>query len=422
MKVFWSWQSDTPGRIGRHFIRDALRAAIEDLRQTDEVEEPIERELMDGLHLDHDRQGVTGSPRLLETILGKIEASVVFVGDVTPVARIPGSRTPGRARIAKRIMNPNVAIELGYALKALTEMNVLMVLNEHYGDRRHLPFDIQGNAGPISYRLAPDATAQDIKQEAAKLKAQFTVALGDFVKLTASVQAEAQCAHAPLRDMLQAAWWSAVQQRPLNMRPTLVSSPSVVVHVVPAATLEPIDLDPREVRSRIAPLRLFDDAQDGSDGRQWWSHGERQTPPGRPNPEAQWYGRLVASGVVEFECSIGARIDDDHAVLVKGTRIESYIVEAADHGIELARSLGLDGPYAVGVVLYGTEEVEVADPQGGRGRFKTPSLALPLTFAPAGAVRAGDHMRKAFDVMWMAAGFRQSPSFDRPEWKGYSAI
>jgi hypothetical protein len=33
MKFFWSWQSDTPGAIGRYFVRDALLAAIKQLRQ-----------------------------------------------------------------------------------------------------------------------------------------------------------------------------------------------------------------------------------------------------------------------------------------------------------------------------------------------------------------------------------------------------
>jgi hypothetical protein len=40
MKIFWSWQSDTPGRIGRHFVRDALSAAIKQLKETTEIEEP----------------------------------------------------------------------------------------------------------------------------------------------------------------------------------------------------------------------------------------------------------------------------------------------------------------------------------------------------------------------------------------------
>jgi hypothetical protein len=28
MKIFWSWQLDTPVKIGPHFIRDALKLAI----------------------------------------------------------------------------------------------------------------------------------------------------------------------------------------------------------------------------------------------------------------------------------------------------------------------------------------------------------------------------------------------------------
>jgi hypothetical protein len=28
VKVFWSWQSDTDGRTGRFFMRDALKGAI----------------------------------------------------------------------------------------------------------------------------------------------------------------------------------------------------------------------------------------------------------------------------------------------------------------------------------------------------------------------------------------------------------
>lgn len=182
MKVFWSWQSDTPGKTGRHFVRKALNDAIEELRQPEDVEEPSERDIRNDLHLDHDRLGVTGSPRLLDTIFKKIDACAVFVGDVTPVATIPAVGTGDDKRREKRNMNPNVAIELGYAFKTVSELNVLMVLNTNYGAREHLPFDIQGNAGPIMYNLPPDADATRIKAEAASLKGQFVAALRGFIK------------------------------------------------------------------------------------------------------------------------------------------------------------------------------------------------------------------------------------------------
>ena len=157
MKIFWSWQSDTPGKTGRHLIRQALADAISALKQPEDVEEPSERENKDALHLDHDRKGVSGSPDLARLILGKIEASTVFVADVTPVSTIPAHTFGGEEVPEKRNMNPNVAIELGYALRALSDLNVLMVLNTHYGNRSHLPFDLAHKAGPILFDLPPDA-------------------------------------------------------------------------------------------------------------------------------------------------------------------------------------------------------------------------------------------------------------------------
>src|SRR5262245_33812561 len=80
MKIFWSWQSDHPGNISRHLVREALELSVESLNEELAIEEP-EREAT----LDHDRKGVPGSPDLANVILEKIRASDVFVADVTPV-------------------------------------------------------------------------------------------------------------------------------------------------------------------------------------------------------------------------------------------------------------------------------------------------------------------------------------------------
>jgi hypothetical protein len=48
LKIFWSWQSDTPGNIGRYLVRDALDDAIQKLKQASELEEAIREDL----HLD----------------------------------------------------------------------------------------------------------------------------------------------------------------------------------------------------------------------------------------------------------------------------------------------------------------------------------------------------------------------------------
>jgi hypothetical protein len=96
-----------------------------------EIEEPVR----EALHLDHDREGIPGSPELVRTILDKIDASDVVVADVTLVGRC--APEPGKER-PKKLINSNVAIALGYALRALTFRKVLMVFNTHYGRHEEL--------------------------------------------------------------------------------------------------------------------------------------------------------------------------------------------------------------------------------------------------------------------------------------------
>jgi hypothetical protein len=169
MKVFWSWQADTPGKTGRHFVRAALADAIEALKQPADVEEPSEREAREALHLDHDRQGVPGSPDLAPTIFAKIDQAAVFVADVTLIAQMDAE--DGGAK--KKLINSNVAIEYGYALHALGDRAILTVQNVHYGEREDLPFDLKHKAGPIQFRLPPDATKSQISTERAKLRGYF---------------------------------------------------------------------------------------------------------------------------------------------------------------------------------------------------------------------------------------------------------
>ena len=169
MKIFWSWQSDTPGNTGRHLIRAALEAAIAELKLVENIEEAIRNDL----HLDSDRQGIPGSPDLARVILEKIDASFVVVADVTAV----GAIIPVADKPVKKLINSNVAIELGYALRALGSQGTLMVMNDFYGGRADLPFDLQAKAGPMLFSLPPDATVETKSQQKARLKAQLKDAI-----------------------------------------------------------------------------------------------------------------------------------------------------------------------------------------------------------------------------------------------------
>lgn len=129
--VFYSWQSDTPAVTGRELIRLALHEAIQQLAN--------DATLIVRPELDHDTKDVPGAPTMVTAILAKIDSCSVFVADVTPTFK---RRTGGPDRTSP---NPNVLVELGYALKRLGRERLLLVLNLDHGSPEDLPFDLRGD-------------------------------------------------------------------------------------------------------------------------------------------------------------------------------------------------------------------------------------------------------------------------------------
>jgi hypothetical protein len=156
------------------------------------------------MELTSDRQGVTGSPPLAATIKRKIGECEIFVADITPVSRVARRRGVKE----KRSMNINVGIELGYAIRAHGEEQVLLVLNEHYGAREFLPFHLQDLGGPIVYRLAPEAAKDEIDAEMAKLRGKFVGAIREFLK-NASPAEQAQSSFKRVASTTSLAAWYA---------------------------------------------------------------------------------------------------------------------------------------------------------------------------------------------------------------------
>jgi hypothetical protein len=185
MKIFWSWQSDTPGDIGRYLVRDAIKGAIAVLREPHDIEEPLEREARESLDIDHDRKNVSGTPDLARTIQEKIAGAAVFVGDVTLVGETLIEKDGGK----KKLINPNVAIEYGFALHALSDSRVLIVQNTHFGDREQLPFDLRHKAGPIQFILRPHSSRDEIARVREQLKRNLLPALRGCLAHAASASA-----------------------------------------------------------------------------------------------------------------------------------------------------------------------------------------------------------------------------------------
>ncbi|MDX6271541.1 MAG: hypothetical protein QOD28_2764 [Acidobacteriota bacterium] len=125
MRIFYSWQRDLPNKTNRGFIQQALETAAKIVREDDSIEvEPS---------IDRDTEGVPGAPDITATIFKKIDAADVFVADISIIEK--NRKRP--------IPNPNVLIELGYALKALGTEKIILVLNEAFGSEGELPFDLR---------------------------------------------------------------------------------------------------------------------------------------------------------------------------------------------------------------------------------------------------------------------------------------
>lgn len=133
--VFWSWQSDSDEATNKNFIGACLQAAAKGLKK---AEGHV-------ITVDRDTRGVGGSPSIAETILKKIRAADVFVFDATHVYRTP-----------RPAPNPNVALELGYALAVLGENRVIGVMNRAGSSKgEEPPFDFRHRRWPIDYVLPP---------------------------------------------------------------------------------------------------------------------------------------------------------------------------------------------------------------------------------------------------------------------------
>lgn len=171
MKIFWSWQSDTHQPSNRYFVRDVLGDLAKTLNGVDDAAEESDRPVDieedgsksddDFISVDHDTKGLGGSPRIAERILEKIAAAAVFVADVTPVAEVSGG---------KHVPNPNVMIELGYALHVLGEERIVLVGNKAFNAKlSRLPFDLRHRTAPAFYTLRPDATEERKAEVATEL-------------------------------------------------------------------------------------------------------------------------------------------------------------------------------------------------------------------------------------------------------------
>jgi len=159
--VFYAWQADRPRNTTRDLIRSCAHNAV--------VSVASRASITDAPRLDHDTLGQSGTPPIAETIFRKIRSSAIFLADVTFTAE---TRTDS-GQVVKRACNPNVMIELGFAVATLGWDRIILVLNKHYGGPDNLPFDLRNHRFPLTYDLGP----QSERNVSAQLTEELTLAI-----------------------------------------------------------------------------------------------------------------------------------------------------------------------------------------------------------------------------------------------------
>ena len=154
-KIFYSWQSDLPGKANRYLIQRALEGACKAIKTDGGIiaEAVVERDTL----------GLPGAPNVVDAVLSKIRDCDVVVADVSFInlasrfkseevmdemrdeekAEVNETYMP-TASFARPSPNPNVLFELGYAMSQLGNQALVLVVNTFYGPVESLPFDLRG--------------------------------------------------------------------------------------------------------------------------------------------------------------------------------------------------------------------------------------------------------------------------------------
>lgn len=224
------------------------------------------RPIPERLILDKDTQGVAGMPVIADTIFEKISQCAVFVPDLSFV-------TPQGA--SRAISNPNVLIELGYALKTVGDRRIVALFNTAFGPTSELPFDLRTRRFPLDYHVAETDSAESRRSVRDELVRRLAGALAEAAD-RAPIEPEPPPEKAPLH--AAAALGDSTFVLPNSPIVAEVSSrandgvvsehvywhhgPSAWLRVLPT---KPLDLTRASLRAiveqSLMPLEPFGDAQ-----------------------------------------------------------------------------------------------------------------------------------------------------------------
>jgi hypothetical protein len=183
--VFYSWQSDLPKETNQGLILGAIELAK--IKLQNEFQETELR-----ITLDEATSNLPGSPHIPSAIFDKIASADAFICDITTINKEVREKevieaiknlqaTEGRKKPqeVRTVPNPNVMIELGYAIAHLGWERIIMLFNTSYGDLKDAPFDIVVNR-ITDYKLSPkpeDVTEKQLQGNQKQLSQKIHEAL-----------------------------------------------------------------------------------------------------------------------------------------------------------------------------------------------------------------------------------------------------
>ncbi|WP_418124406.1 hypothetical protein ACNFU2_07025 [Chryseobacterium sp. PTM-20240506] len=147
MKIFFSWQSNLNLKNNKNFIEECIKTAIKELNS--------ENQHLVDFYLDKDTTGEPGNPEIINIILNKIDNSKLFICDLSIINKDSQNR---------KMPNPNVIFELGYAIKSLGWEKIICISNQEFGSSEDMPFDIKHRRNLV-YNLS----TKDKKNERRKI-------------------------------------------------------------------------------------------------------------------------------------------------------------------------------------------------------------------------------------------------------------
>lgn len=123
--IFFSWQSDLDSKTHRNFIEKCIKKSIKTINKNEDLHIYVE--------YDRDTLGLLGTPDISSSIFEKISKCALFVADISNIT----------SNSQRSIPNPNVLIELGFAINVLGWDKIICFFDLNTGKIEKLPFDIR---------------------------------------------------------------------------------------------------------------------------------------------------------------------------------------------------------------------------------------------------------------------------------------